>query len=322
MKHFKYAAAIMIWLLSAVSVTAGDYIHPAYETKQGSGLYKNLFQSRIFLIAVIDSDDKDIGKRCETDLNEVTYAFEELADWLGMEMEEPKIIKGDQFSKAAVEDAINNWLQTQAPARTDIVVFYYSGHGFRFPADAGDYPRMWLKTGEDQNVETTNLRMKEDIYDRIIKIGAGVNIVLSDCCNTTAAGDNADFDNVLVTARERVVHKKQQAAGENSEDDDMDNGDKLFIRHHPLSILATAAGKGELAGGKDDFGGFFTGYFLEALSKCIYNGSIKPEWENILSYADEKAGYWARSAACTTAKHNEKGRCIQTAKFNIDTDGK
>jgi len=321
MKHFTYAAVIMIWLLSAISVSAGNVTHPANKTTQGSRFYKNQFQSRLFLIAVIDSDDKDIGKRCETDLDEVTYAFEELADWLGMEMEGPKIIKGDQFSKAAVTDAINNWLQTQAPSRTDIVVFYYSGHGFRYPTDASEYPRMWLKTQEDQNVETTNLRMKEDIYDRIIKMGAGVNIVLSDCCNTTVAGDNANFDNVMVTARERVAHKRQQQGSENS-DDDLDNGDKLFIRDHPLSILATAADKGELAGGKDDFGGFFTGYFLEALSKCVYDGDIQPAWENILHYADEKAGYWARSAACPKAKHNAQGRCIQTAKFRIDNNGR
>ena len=98
---------------------------------------------------------------------------------------------------------LNNLLQN------DIVMFYYSGHGFRYPNDASDYPRMWLKTGSDENVETNNLRIEEDVYDHIIKMGAGVNIVLSDCCNTTAAGDNGNFNNATVPVRQRVAHKKQ-----------------------------------------------------------------------------------------------------------------
>jgi len=315
MKYFKYSGAVVIWLLLAVSVNANFYITTHYKTKQASGLQKNQTQSRMFLITVIDSNDKDIGKRCETDLGEITYAFQELADWLAVEMEEPKVIQGDDFSKAAVNDAIDNWLKSQQPDKDDIVIFYYSGHGFRYPNDVSDYPRIWLKTSSDQNVATTNLRMEEDIYDRIIKMGAGVNIVLSDCCNTTDAGDNANFDNVTVPTPKKVPHKRN-----GNPDDEIDNGDRLFIPEHPLSILATAAAKGEFAGGKEDVGGFFTEYFLEALSKCVYDSNIQPAWENIFEYADDNAGYWARSAACPNAKHNEQGRCVQTAKFKIETN--
>ena len=316
MKHFKYAATVIVLFLSIISISANGYVHPHDKTNEGVEFYKKQSQPRMFLIAVIDSDDKDIGERCETDLGNVTYAFQDLADWLDVDMEDPKVIKGGEFSKAAVNDAIDNWLKSQQPASDDIVVFYYSGHGFRYPNDASDYPRMWLKASTDQNVETNNLRLEEDIYDRIIKLGAGVNIVLSDCCNTTAAGDNANFDNVTVPARERVAHKRQHPRNESS-DDDEDYGDRLFIPDHPLSILATAAGKSEFAGGKADVGGFFTGYFLEALSKCIYDNKIQPAWENIFNYADENASYWARSAACPDAKHNEQGRCVQTVKFKI-----
>lgn len=316
MKYFKYATTVMVWVLSGISINANGYAGQHYKTKEAYQLHKKEGKPRMFLIAVIDADDKDIGDRCATDLDEVKFAFEDLADWLDME-EMPKIIQGDEFSKAAVNDAIDNWLKPQQPNPDDIVVFYYSGHGFRYPSDVSEYPRMWLKTSVDQNIETTNLRMEEDIYNRIVKMGAGVNIVLSDCCNTTAAGDNANFDNVTVPTSARVTHKRQHPREENS-DDDMDNGDRLFFSGHPVSILATAAAKGEFAGGKADVGGFFTDYFLQALSKCVFDSDIEPAWENIFNYADDKASYWARSATCPNARHNEQGRCVQTAKFKID----
>jgi len=234
-----------------------------------------------------------------------------------MEMEEPKIISGDDFSKAAVNDAIDNWLQSQQPGKTDIVIFYYSGHGFRFPDDVSTYPRMWLKTSTDQDVTRNNLRMEEDIYERIKKMGAGVNIVLSDCCNTTDAGENANYDNIIAPTRKRVVHKRPE--DEEDLDEQLDFAEKLFVPGYPLSMLATAADKSEFAGGKADFGGFFTFYFLEALAKCVFDGTIQAEWKNVFKYADENASFKARSAACPAAKHNQQGRCIQTAKFKIDT---
>ena len=272
-------------------------------------------EGKMFLIAVIDSDDKIIGERCSTDLISVTAAFEEMADWLMIDMEEPKIINGSNFSKEAVNDAIDNWLPAQQPGKNDIVIFYYSGHGFRLPDDASNFPRMWLKTADDQKIESTNLRMKEDVYDRIIQIGAGVNLVLSDCCNTTAAGDNVNFDNVTVPTRAKVIHKRKHTSEDSDEDD---NAEKLFIPGHPFSLLVSAADKGEFAGGKAETGGFFTYYLLEGLIKCTYDGQLDASWESILKYTDEKAAFWARSAECPTAKHTEKGRCVQTVEFTID----
>src|SRR6187431_185906 len=71
---------------------------------------------RMFLIAVIDSDDDTIGRRCEQDLDEITFTFEELADWLDIDLQEPKVIKGGEFSKAAVNEALDSWLGDQSPS--------------------------------------------------------------------------------------------------------------------------------------------------------------------------------------------------------------
>ena len=107
--------AVCLFLLT-ITANANGYSYPYnYTIKERFGLHKHQDKPRLFLIAVIDTDDETIGKRCEEDLDEITYTFDELADWLDVEMAEPKIIKGDEFSKAAVNDAIDNWLPSQQP---------------------------------------------------------------------------------------------------------------------------------------------------------------------------------------------------------------
>ncbi len=316
MKNFKYALAGVILFLFTITAHANHFsCSDNYIIKEGFWLHKHQAQPRLFLIAVVDTDDETIGKRCEADLDAITETFDDLVDWLGFALAEPKIIKGDEFSKAAVNNAIDKWLAAKQPTQNDIVVFYYSGHGFRYENDASDYPRMWLKTTNDTDVDANNLKV-EDVYNRIVQMGAGVNIILSDCCNTTAAGDNGNFDDAAVPVREHVAHKRVPG---NAPDED-DNGDKLFIPGHPLSILATAAQKNEYAGGKEDVGGFFTYYLIEALEDCIYDNKIEPTWNNIFKHADKHASYWAKSAACHEAnvKHTEEGRCMQTAEFKIE----
>ncbi|MEO6722117.1 MAG: caspase family protein [Ferruginibacter sp.] len=314
-KSLKNRIAGVILILLSLLVSSNSYIQPGHTKSKAAIQHKNEPKPRMFLITVIDSYDDTIGRRCETDMEDILFAFEELSDWLDVKMENPKIISGDKFSKAGVNDAIDNWLRSQRPTKIDIVVFYYSGHGFRYPGDASEYPRMWLKTNTDRNTSTTNLRMEQDIYDRIIKMGAGVNIVLSDCCNTSVVGETAAFDEINVPIRKRVSHKKPE---EDDSTDDIDNADRLFIPPHPLSILATAAGRDEFAGGKTETGGFFTNYLLDALDQCIFESKLDPTWQSIFEYVDENAGYWARSAPCPTAKHNEQGRCVQMVKFKVE----
>ena len=63
---------------------------------------------------------------------------------------------------------------------------------------------------------------------------------------------------------------------------------------------------------------FLLTYFTEALEKCVYDNKIQPSWQSIFKYTDEKAGYWAQSAACPNqAKHNPQGRCVQTAEYDL-----
>ena len=310
-KPFKNIAAGMMFFFLSLLISSNGYVQEDYVKDEKTKQYKTETKPRLFLIAVIDSDDKIIGKRCEKDLEEITESFNLLTLSLDIATLVPNIIKGNKFSKDAVNDAIDNWLKAQKPGNADIVVFYYSGHGFRFSNDASVYPRMWLKTSSDQNIETTNLSMEEDIYDRLLTMGAGVNIVLSDCCNSVP-GANTSFTQGAISERKMAPPKPEEL------EENIKDFDKLFKPDYPLSILATAADSTELAGGTPKIGGFFTHYFLEALEISIYEDEIEPTWENILNYAKEEATKKALGGECPENKHNEKGRCIQIAKYKMN----
>lgn len=308
-KGLQFLVCILLFITGYVP--AGAHSPSTEITPHQLGTQANLAERRIFLIAVIDSDDKEIGQRCETDLAEMEAVFDEMAFMLEAEMEEPKVIQGDDFGKAAVNEAIDNWLRNAQPGGNDIVVFYYSGHGFRFESDSDEYPRMWLKTKRDQKPENTNLKMS-DVYRRIVAMGAGVNLVISDCCNTVTAGESGDFDDIPVPVR--PVRPSRQPHGQVDDEDDMEMVSKLF--QEPASILVSAAESGELAGGKADIGGFFTHFLVEALYKCI-DEEMEPDWTTIFEYVNDKAAYWARSAKCPNARRNDQGRCIQTVMFEV-----
>lgn len=308
---FKNLAAGMTLLLLVVFVKAEGHAHKEIEKREVGNPFRNEAKPRLFLIAVIDSDDKIIGKRCEKDLGKITESFEEFTNWLDLAILVPKIIKGAKFSKVAVNDAIENWLPSQEPDGDDIVVFYFSGHGFRFSNDESAFPRMWLKTAGDQNPETANLSLEEDIYDRIVTMGAGINLVLSDCCNSVP-GANTSFATSTIVSRETERPNKEELENDRKDFDD------LFMPDNPLSIIATAADSTELAGGTPEIGGFFTHFLLEALDISIYEDELEPTWESILNYAKEEARKKALGGECPDNKHNNNGRCIQTAIYNME----
>lgn len=307
-RPFKNYFVVLIMLVCCLPVHAGGYSN-YFASGEVIKKHKSDDKARLFLITVIDSDDEIIGQRCETDLEEITASFEDFSSWLDMVTLVPKVIKGKQYSKAAVSYAINIWLKSMAPTKADIVVFYFSGHGFRFQNDTSVYPRMWLKTPDDQNTATANLSLEEDIFNPIVKMGAGVNIVLSDCCNSVPGA--------RAGSAEKMTKRKRQPPKPDEMENDTKDFDNLFMPDNPLSIIATASDSTELAGGTPTEGGFFTHFFLEALDESIYDDELQPTWESILNFTKDEARKKALASECPENKHNESGRCIQIAKYRI-----
>jgi hypothetical protein len=258
-------------------------------------------KEKLYLIVVANTNDTSIGPSVKKDLENITKTFTGLTKDLGMEMI-PTIISGDAFSKNAVELALSK--RTLKPAPIDIVVFYYSGHGFRYSDDTSRYPRMSLRTdSKTQKRSEYNLRV-EEIYQTILKRGARVNIVLSDCCNENVGYPRPEGKDILTPRGSETWPGKLN----------MENCNALLFPEKPVSILIGSAEKDQLASGNPNAGGYFTSFFRSELEKSLYGFQSSTSWKKMLLSAKEKARYMATSAICGN------GRCVQRAEIRITPD--
>ena len=274
--------------------------------------YKYLFDERLravhatrkeklFLITIANTNDEKIGITSKRDFDDINSLFTTLASNLGMKLISTKIM-GNDFNKKNVYLSIDN-LKKQKPSPIDIVIFYYSGHGFRFSNDTSLYPRMSLRTNPDQDIDKNNLSV-EDVYKQILKLGARVNIVLTDCCNQDI-GANSPVGRTVLRTRGGGYNATAESLN-------MANCNALFFSKQPVSIIASSAEKDQLATGNPALGGFFTYYFKGLLEKSLYSYDKSNSWLRLLLDAREKARWQALSAVCGA------GRCVQLAEMKVD----
>ena len=282
--------------------------------KQDDPFYKGIFhiksrrltaaeaRSKIFLLAIAATNDPQIGITTQIDLQNIRSVFATNADnWrIGFQYQE---ISGGNYTKKAVDDAIDHL----KPRPNDIVIVYYSGHGYRYSNDISPFPRMALVANPSQNPDSVNLRV-EDIYNRILKKGARVNIVLADCCNENYGAAPPLGPTQPFTA--------PMAGGPPTLN--LDNFRALFLPSHPLSVLACAAEKNQLAAGNDHLGGFFTSFVVSGLVSSLYGDPWYSEssWTMILNNAREYTRRQALTAPCNSGPC-DGDRSLQRPEFKV-----
>ncbi|MCC7524813.1 MAG: hypothetical protein IT250_08325, partial [Chitinophagaceae bacterium] len=141
----------------------------------------------------------------------------------------------------------------------------------------------------------------EDIYKRIQSKGARLNLVLSDCCNADPSQSNTISTDVATT--------RTSSIGWN-----MENCKALFMNTQPVSILMTAASKGELSAGNGT-GGIFTFNFRESLEKSIGHFANKVSWQQLLTAAQQQTITKAQRTWCDKEK---KIVCKQKPTYKLE----
>ena len=257
----------------------------------GDTFYKNLFETRtrdlspvekntkLILLVVANINDTAIGPSCKKDMERTVETFTKLTDFLKIKLDY-KTISGKDYNKENVEKEINNL----SPKPNDIVVFYYSGHGFRKPKDNRRFPYIDLRPKPDGTYMVNSLNM-EDIYESIKKKGARLNLVMSDCCNTEVTASNA--------IGAPVARKKGLLMTYN-----LENCRALFFNPKPVSILATAADAGQKASSNNEFGGFFSFYFKSSMENQLSFFKKNVSWESLLQDAKKQTIRKAEHTYC------------------------
>ena len=257
---------------------------------------------KMHLLIVADTLDESIGSSCAMDMERAFHTFDSIRQYIGLRKENfiIKTIAGKSLSKKNVQLAISNL----KPSPKDIVVFYYTGHGYRLPEKERRFPNIKLKTlhKSRQDVLDNSLNI-EDIYNQIKSKGARLNIVLSDCCN----------DDIYSVNIQGTLPPKSRGSDVEWKDDNVRN---LFLNGMPASILATAAQSGQRASSNNRLGGFFSYYFKTALDNYCSKLKNNVSWDMILNESQKSTTVKANRTYCPEPD-NPKNICKQNPDFVI-----
>lgn len=275
--------------------------------------YKNIFEpkarggnttggARLHLISVTNTEADDIGQTCAIDKKATYKTFSTIASVLQIPFD-AKEISGADFSRKNVLDAV----RSLNAGENDIVIFYYSGHGFSKKNDSHLFPFMDLRIHfKDQKLADAELNI-EEVYNMVRSKKGKIKLVLSDCCNW-----NESYKPIVSP---NVAGMRGSALRYNPA-----NCQALFISHQPVSYLMTAASKGQVSAGTMSKGGFFTSQFRESLEKYIGVGFTDNfSWWDVVTGAQMATKKIAGEVSCPQPE-NEKiyKPCKQTPLFKKD----
>ena len=270
-------------------------------------------KEKMFLIIAANTNDETVGKSAKTDLQNVSSLFNKLAENVGIKTIIRIYISGKDFNKTSLNAALAQ-LELARPSSNDIVIFYYSGHGFRLPDDKSLYPNISFRNAKNRkdNVVGDYLPL-EDVYKRISALKPNVCLVLGDCCN-------ADIYQNPVIGSDLIQPKGGGFLGAFNPK----AAEKLFFPNAPVSIIIGSVEEEHLSLGNPKIGGYFTHFFTAELEKNLwgfYSNNLfsignqsNVMWLQIL-IAARKNTYWkSKSIQCGKTPND---RCIQQAVINI-----
>jgi hypothetical protein len=272
--------SLQTWNISAVYPR--DWVQEKWDSKttpsnptSSNNVYTSVSpnnNTKMHLFIVANTIISDIGTSCKVDEDRTANEFEDFAKVLNIKIVK-HIIDGNNFSKSSV----NRELDYFYPSSNDIVVFVYTGHGFRWTNQTSRYPSISLKYSSYENLSETNSYLLSDIYDKITRKGARLNIVVGDCCNSSVGVSSRGGDAGLASrfATDGNVSKLEQ----------------LFMKTKG-NLLIAAASPYETSCGSSRDGGYLISSFFQAINKeTSYLNNANPTWDHIVQNAINSARY-------------------------------
>lgn len=238
----------------------------------------------IHLIMVANTKVPDIGVSCGVDKEIVLDEFTEISNALGVTLNK-HIIDGDQLNRNNVASTLSNL----SVSSNDVVVFVYTGHGFRWADQVSTYPRMALFYSRYDAASNQNTMELEEVHRILASKGARLTLAIGDCCN----------NNIGVTSRE---------GGGSLASRTYSNGSaarlrKLFFESSG-NIVVAAARPEETSCGSAITGGYFINAFFSALDKEVSRiNEAEPTWSSIMDNSLKSAEYKTQNLQGCSPQH-------------------
>ena len=213
---------------------------------------KNSFPATLHAILVADTIDKGIG--CIYDHKNMIQLIKKISKYTGMKLKY-KEFKDKNWSRKAIMKAVKRL----RPKKNDMVLFYYSGHGFRMGSKKNKWPTMALKN--DQGLD------EFWAYKTILAKKPRFLLVIADSCNSIAPEG-------IDVVRSRFFRK----------DLIIKNYKKLFLKYKG-AIIASGCLPGQFSFGGPPDGGAYTNAWRNALENAAK--SSNPSWDRIMKLANK-----------------------------------
>ena len=274
-----------------------------FVTNSSKALTTTEQNTKLYLLFVANVTDKEIGIGDRKNMNEAISFFGKVKEFLGISAFIYDTLTGANFNKQTVLDKINNL----NPGPNDIVIFYYSGHGYRKPKDGWPGPYIDLRDLVlDKNKRyLDNSLSTEEILGMIQKKGARLNMIISECCNDYVTTTNP-------IAKDPPISGKKGGFGINWS---TKNCRDLFLNATPTTILAYAASPNQLAISNPDFGGYFSTFFRNSLETNLGYSKTNVTWDNVFDLTKQQTETMAGRTWCNDEKTVKCNRQRPDAKI-------
>ena len=230
-------------------------------------------QDTLHILMVTDTADESIGKSCAVDLASMRRFFTDSENIPHNKRTEITFMSGSPPPKSVPRaipfsgEAVLKHYRTAAAGGDvnpgDTVFFYYSGHG-GFDPVKGHFMAL------DGKLENSLLR--SELRAAILKCNARLAVIFTDCC--------ADVVELPPLAQAPAVAK-----GLASKRTMMMNS--LFFLQKGI-VDVNASSQGQVAEGKESFGGYFTSVFVEQMKRGVLSTETRLDNKNLPVKKDDK----------------------------------
>jgi hypothetical protein len=223
------------------------------------------------LIIAANTAITDIGPSCEMDKKKMVSEMESVCDALGITMKK-YIIDDKNLTKSNVLSTLNS----VSPGSNDIVIFFYTGHGFRWSDQTDEYSNMDFRYNPYTQISNETCMTLSEVNNKLVTKGGRLTISLADCCNSDIGVNSRSSERFLVSRSDPNYDEKKLA--------------RLFLNAKG-NVISCAASPGEVSWCNETDGGFFMFSFFQALHEEVGYLSNDPNWDEVMSNTKKYAMY-------------------------------
>ena len=221
----------------------------------------------LHVIIVADTNDTDVIGTA--DLNRFTSFVKEIEKHARITTN-LLILKGNDISPNTGREKLLALLSSLSINSGDGIIFYYTGHGFRFQSTSSEWPLL----GVEGQYQTESAVALDEVFNRLAQKKPRFLIAIADACNTLLEKDRG----------RSVVSLPPKVIGGHAE-----NYKKLFLEYNGQIKMAASSPKEDAYSLPDLQGGAFTAQLFWKLKNELNKKAGTASWESIVSSLHKKS---------------------------------